>query len=160
TSSPDSAYAGLRFCALLRRPVPDDSHHWMSVITSDDELERRVAERTAELLTALRSSEARFRALIESSLDVTAIVDAESRVRYVSPSVTRILGYAPDELVGATGLDFVHPDDAGLIAEVYATATESPAGLDPVEFRARHKDGTWRLMDARGLNLLQDPAVA
>ncbi len=52
------------------------------------ELERRVAERTAELVAALQASEARFRALIENSIDVTAIIDADLRVQYVSPSVS------------------------------------------------------------------------
>src|SRR5581483_1949616 len=131
----------------------------MSVITSEDELERRVAERTAELLAALRSSEARFRALIENSLDITAIVDAETRLKYISSSVTSVLGYEPEDLLGTPTLDFVHPDDAELVAALFQRATELPA-LEPMEFRARHKDGTWLLMDARGLNLLDDPAVA
>ena len=41
--------------------------------------------RTAELGAALQKSEARFRALIENSIDVTAILDADMRVQYVSP---------------------------------------------------------------------------
>ena len=43
----------------------------MGVLLSEDELERRVEERTAELVAALQGSEARFRALIENSIDVT-----------------------------------------------------------------------------------------
>src|SRR5581483_903639 len=132
----------------------------MSVITSEDELERRVAERTAALLEALRSSEARFRALIENSLDITAIVDAETRLKYISSSVTAVLGYEPEELLGQTTFDYVHPDDAELVSASFRRGAESPDGLEPLEFRARRKDGTWLLMDARGLNLLHDPAVA
>src|SRR4051794_23039875 len=125
----------------------------MSVSAAEEELERRVAERTAELVAALRESEARCRALIENSIDVTAIIDADTRVRYVSPSVTRILGYTPEELMGSTSLDFVHPDDSTVLSALFSHATEDPGVMETSEFRARHKDGSWRIMDAVGLNL-------
>jgi two-component system, cell cycle sensor histidine kinase and response regulator CckA len=138
----------------------------MSDLLTQSELERLVAERTRELVAAneateraLRESEARFRALIENSLDITAIVDADSVVRYVSPSVTRILGYDAGELVGKTSLDFVHPDDLDALAAIFAAATTDPGVMQTDEFRARHEDGSWRLMEAVGLNLLHDPAV-
>ena len=132
----------------------------VGVSLSQDELERRVDERTAELVAALQKSEARFRALIENSIDVTAIVDADLRLQYVSPSVTRVLGYEPGELTGEASLECVHPDDAAMIADLFARAASTPGVMETVEFRARHKDGSWRVMDAGGLNLLDDPAVA
>jgi PAS domain S-box-containing protein len=131
----------------------------MDVSLSEEELERRVSERTAELVAALQKSEARFRALIENSIDVTAILDADMRVQYVSPSVTRILGYSADELTGAASLDFVHPDDGSVLSQLFARELDEPGLLQTDQFRARHKDGTWRVMDAVGLNLLEDPAV-
>ncbi len=131
----------------------------MGVLRSEDELERRVEERTAELVTALEGSEARFRALIENSLDLTGILDADMRMLYVSPSVTRILGYAVDELVGLTSLEFIHPDDRSALVELFARPVDDPGVLDTRQFRARHKDGSWRVMEAVGLNLLDDPAV-
>jgi two-component system cell cycle sensor histidine kinase/response regulator CckA len=131
----------------------------MDVSLSEEELERRVEERTAELVAALQKSEARFRALIENSIDVTAILDADMRVQYVSPSVTRILGYSADELTGSASLDFVHPEDAPVLGRLFAGEPEDKSLMQTDQFRARHKDGTWRLMDAVGLNLLEDPAV-
>ena len=131
----------------------------MGVSPSEEELERRVAERTAELVAALQGSEARFRALIENSIDVTAIIDADLRVQYVSPSVARVLGYGPDELTGKTFLDFVHREDAPVISRLFTRAANEPGLMETDEFRARHKDGSWRVMDAVGLNLLHDPAV-
>jgi two-component system cell cycle sensor histidine kinase/response regulator CckA len=130
------------------------------------ELERLVAERTQELLQAneaaeraLRESEARFRALIENSLDITSIVDAAQTVRYVSPSVERILGYSPGEIVGCPVLSFVHPEDLPFFAKVVEPAAADAGVMQTNEFRGRHRDGTWRLMEAVGLNLLDDPAV-
>jgi PAS domain S-box-containing protein len=131
----------------------------MDVSLSEKELERRVAERTAELVAALQTSEARFRALIENSIDVTAILDADMRVQYISPSVMRILGYAPEELTGSASLDFVHPEDAPVLNSLFARELDDPTLMETDQFRALHKDGTWRLMDAVALNLLQDPAV-
>ena len=131
----------------------------MDVSLLEEELERRVEERTAELVAALQKSEARFRALIENSIDVTSILDADMRVQYVSPSVTSVLGYSADELAGAASLDFVHPEDAGVLTELFARELDEPGRMQTDQFRARHKDGTWRVMDAVGLNLLSDPAV-
>jgi two-component system, cell cycle sensor histidine kinase and response regulator CckA len=131
----------------------------MDVALSEKELERRVAERTAELVAALQTSEARFRALIENSIDVTAILDADLRVQYASPSVTRILGYSPEELTGSASLDFVHPEDASVLTRLFARELDDPTLMETDQFRALHKDGSWRLMDAAALNLLHDPAV-
>ena len=127
----------------------------MGVSQSDEDLERRVAE----LAAALEKSEARFRALMENSIDVTAIIDANLRVQYVSPSLTRVLGYEPEELTGGAPPELLHPDDAPALMEVIARAMTEPALMETNEFRARHKDGSWRVMDAVGLNLLHDPAV-
>src|ERR1700704_5112402 len=94
--------------ALRTHPDSVESFPEMDVSLSEEELERRVEARTAELVAALQESEARFRALIENSIDVTAILDADKRVHYISPSVTRVLGYSTDELTGAPSLEFVH----------------------------------------------------
>ena len=131
----------------------------MGAAFSDEELERRVEARTAELAAALQKSDARFRALIENSVDVTAIIDADLRVEYISPSVTRVLGYAPDELTGGDPVDFVHPDDADVIGVLFARTNDDSGPIATEEFRARHKDGSWRVMEAVGFNLHHDPSV-
>jgi len=56
-------------------------------------------------------AEQRFRALVESSLDVTIIFSPEGRITYASPSVEKALGTAASELIGLTTKDIVHPDD-------------------------------------------------
>jgi PAS domain S-box-containing protein len=73
--------------------------------------------------------------------------------------VTRVLGYSTDELTGAASLDFVHPEDGVVISQLFARELDEPGLMQTDQFRARHKDGTWRVMDAVALNLLSDPAV-
>src|SRR3954447_3655825 len=102
----------------------------MDVSLSEEDLERRVEERTAELVAALQTSEARFRALIENSIDVTAILDADMSVQYVSPSVTRILGYSAGELTGSAWLDFVHPEDALVLGHLFARELDDPTLIE------------------------------
>ncbi|TRZ57010.1 MAG: PAS domain S-box protein, partial [Rhodocyclaceae bacterium] len=60
---------------------------------------------------ALQHSERRFRALIENASDITVVISATGRIDYVSPSVTRIAGYQPNELLGKDMFTLIHPDD-------------------------------------------------
>jgi PAS domain S-box-containing protein len=108
---------------------------------------------------ALRRSEARFRSLIENATDVITVLDADGRIRYESPSVKRILGYDPDDLLGRPVMDFIHPDDRAHVQEALTTRIRNPGVVQSVELRFRHHDGTWRILAARGANRLEDPAV-
>jgi PAS domain S-box-containing protein len=97
---------------------------------------------------ALQRSEEHFRALIEHSYDLVQVLDPRGKVVYTGPSVQRLLGYTPEEVAGGTLADFVHPDDlpaaGALVARVLATPGESGS----LEYRVRHKDGSWRWFEA------------
>ena len=60
---------------------------------------------------ALRQSEERYRVLIQSSSDITALFDGNGTIRYVSPAIERILGYQPEELSGQPADAILHPED-------------------------------------------------
>ncbi|MEG3847934.1 MULTISPECIES: EAL domain-containing protein [unclassified Microcoleus] len=116
--------------------------------------DRKLAE------SALRQSEQRFRSLIENATDITIILDAEGIFRYISPSVKRILGYAPHQAIGRSALEIVHPDDCAAIAQTLRKAIENPKRSEsPVEYRVRHRNGSWCYVEAVATNLLHDPAV-
>ena len=96
------------------------------------DLERRVAERTAE----------RDR-VWQNSRDLLVIIGADGIFRSVNPAWTRILGYRPEDVAGRSFLQFVWQDDADLTQEALETAAFE-ADLTNFENRYRHKDGTPR----------------
>jgi len=118
-----------------------------------DVTERRNAEE------ALQQNERRFRALIEQSSDVTVLTRPDGTISYASPSVTRVLGYSPEDMIGQRTLALLHPDDAVYVGELFAKLQREPGGQTSAEFRVRRKDGSWRWMEAVGMNLLANPDV-
>ena len=121
------------------------------------ELRRELAERARieTVLTKaqreLRRSEEHFRSLIEHTSDIITIVDESGVVLYGSPSVERVLGYAPEELVGRNAGDLLHHDDLPHVLEAHRMALRDPGTAQRgVEFRIRHKDGCWRVLEALG----------
>ncbi|RXK47706.1 PAS domain S-box protein [Halorientalis pallida] len=99
------------------------------------------------------------RTLVEKSNDVATIIDGEGTITYVSPAVTRVLGYEPEELVGNTGYEFVHPDDRERNADAVAAVLETPDEPRTVEVRFKHADGSWCWIEATMRNRLDDDVI-
>ena len=110
-------------------------------------------------MTEQRLAESRFQALIEASSDVVKLSGADGVITYISPSVLAVLGYRPDELVGKTMSELVHPDDLEQYQADQRARLERPGMRTAIRFRVRHRDGNWRWVGARTTNLLEDPAV-
>jgi diguanylate cyclase (GGDEF)-like protein/PAS domain S-box-containing protein len=108
---------------------------------------------------ALRSSEERFRTLIENSSDVITILDREGVILYESPSVTRVLGYEPEQLVGSRVWEMVHPDDLPAVEAAFAEAVRDPKQVLSMLLRFRHADGSWHTVESTGQSLLDHPYV-
>jgi two-component system cell cycle sensor histidine kinase/response regulator CckA len=109
---------------------------------------------------ALRASEERFRALVENSSDALLLVDAHGRVTYLTPSSARHLGWQPDQIVGRSLLEFLHPDDRERAGARLADAVANPGEPVTEEVRFHQADGSWRIMEGVAVNRLADPAVA
>ncbi|MCA1592012.1 MAG: PAS domain S-box protein [Acidobacteria bacterium] len=117
-------------------------------------IERKRAEE------ALQHSEQYFRSLIENASDIVSIVNAEGIRRYISPSVERVLGYRPAELIGQNSFELVHPEDIPELMKLFAYGAKRPDFVATTEARYRHKDGSWHTLEITGRNLLSDPVVA
>ena len=103
---------------------------------------------------ALRSSEGHFRSLVESAIDIVAVLDASGRFLYLSPSVERVLGYLPSELLGRPSLDLIVAEDRAIVAQEFARALAVPGEAHGVICRLRHKQGTMVSVQSRGSVLL------
>ncbi|MEZ3117551.1 PAS domain-containing sensor histidine kinase [Halobaculum sp. MBLA0147] len=99
------------------------------------------------------------RKLVEESSDIPTVIDADGEITYVSPSVTRTLGYEPEELVGEVGFEYQHPDDRDTVADAIETVRSNPDEIEVVETRFRRADGSWCWIEATIQNRLDDPDI-
>jgi PAS domain S-box-containing protein len=99
-----------------------------------------------------------FRTLVEHSADVLWVLDREGVVRHVTPSLSRILGYRPQDVVGRRPWDLMDAADATEASQVFQAVSGS---VEPVTsaHRFRHVDGGTRMLECTARNLLDDPHV-
>lgn len=108
---------------------------------------------------ALLEKEEYFRSLVESSLDVIIIVDENNRLQYISPSVEEIFGYRPEELVGQMGMGFLADSELIRAGAEFNKVLKAPGALSQGLFRARRKDGSWRMLQVKARNMFDHPLV-
>src|SRR5215469_13021602 len=104
-------------------------------------------------------SDRRFRALIEHSTDAITLLTPEGSVIYANPSIERILGYTPQELMTINGFAVIHPGDIASFAHTFQHLLAIPGLVGTQQFRSRHKNGSWRWVEATVTNLLHHPDV-
>ena len=116
------------------------------------------ARREAE--ANLRQSEAWFRTLLEGVEDLIAVMAPDGTFRYTSPAFERVLGYCPGDLIGKRASSFAHPDETDAVRSSFAATLKEPNGRQLFHYRFRHADGSWRLLEGVGQNLIHDPVIA
>jgi PAS domain S-box-containing protein len=121
------------------------------------EAEERAHRRRVE--TELIRREKYFRALTENALDILTVLNRDAQYLYNSPSLRRMLGYDPRELMGESPFSRIHPDDLPLVRLKFAEILNSQERLTTLEYRFQHKDGTWRWLEGVGQNRLADPEI-
>ncbi|MBL8798650.1 MAG: PAS domain S-box protein, partial [Planctomycetia bacterium] len=140
--------------SLNAAPLRDSAGNIVGVVESlSDITERKRAEE------ALRRSEERFRALVEKSSDLLVLLDAQGTVTYVTPAVTPLLGYSPEEFLRRAPFAGLHPDDRPALEAMFASCVAEPGKDVRAEFRTLHKDGSYRVLEGYGINRLEDPSV-
>jgi diguanylate cyclase (GGDEF)-like protein/PAS domain S-box-containing protein len=111
------------------------------------------------LMVDLQRSEERFRSLVRNASDVVAVLGADGVIKYQSPAAERVLGRSPDEAIGRPAAEAIHPDDRAAVERRLNEVASVDGAEATFEFRARHNDGSYRMLEAIAKNLLDDPAV-
>ncbi|MBT0810299.1 PAS domain S-box protein [Litoribacter ruber] len=134
---------------------------WSAHYDPEDQLMFCVARDGREKIEAeiiLRKNEERFRKLVQDGSDLIAILDEEGNYAYVSPTSYSILEISPEELLGKSAFDYIHPEDVDNVYEHFGRLErERRISLPP--FRFQNKHGQWRWMETQITNLLEDSTI-
>jgi len=133
---------------------------WTSVVRNDEGdpvalvgVARDISERK-RMEQALRQSEARLRRITDAMRDVVTQTDVDGTIRYISPSGFLALGYRPEETLGRSLFEKVHPDDRQQAEKAFRDALAKKSSMT-LEFRHRQAGGDYVWLEAVG-NLLFD----
>ena len=119
----------------------------------------KLAEDLTQVNERLSESEIRFRSLIEYSSDLVVILRPDGVITYASPSVFRLWGYTSEELIGLNAIDFLHPEDVGIVAEDLIPKSPPRPTSGFLEVRIRHKNGSWRYFEYSGSAYLHNNII-
>ncbi|MES2526456.1 MAG: PAS domain S-box protein [Bdellovibrionota bacterium] len=110
-------------------------------------------------ITVQKKNEEVFRTLTELSPDVISILSPEGKLVMNSAAAERIHGYSSEELIGQNTLEFHHPDDRAECQAVLQQLVDDPDVPVTVQYRYRHKNGTYTWMEANGSNQIHNPLI-
>jgi len=105
----------------------------------------------------LHDAEKRWNSLFAASGDPVWVIGVDGVIQATSPSVQTALGFSEEESVGQSAFAFIHPDDVSLVQSELAKMAVGGTGFGRAEFRCRHKDGSWRTLEAMA-TVLSDEA--
>jgi PAS domain S-box-containing protein len=109
---------------------------------------------------AVAASQRRLRGLLEHGADLVMVQDVQGTIQYASPSVLRVLGYRQADVERDDFLALVHAEDRESVRASLAAIRSQPGRMATLRYRARHRDGSWRMHETIATNLLNDPALA
>jgi len=115
-----------------------------------------------DIETALSNSELdkmRFNTLINGNKEGIAITDESRRIIYITNAVTDVLGYLPQDLVGAKTFNLYHPDDKETVGQALLKAKNAPGRSFNCEVRMVHRSGRLRWVRLNITNQLNNPGV-
>jgi diguanylate cyclase (GGDEF)-like protein/PAS domain S-box-containing protein len=107
---------------------------------------------------SLRSSEGRFRALVQHASDIIMVVTAHGTISYASPAFESILGYSSGEAIGMVARTIMDPEDPARLAKLLEQTSMS-GHVARAETRLKHHDGSWHWFESTFTNLFDDPGV-
>ncbi|MEO7983610.1 MAG: PAS domain S-box protein, partial [Bacteroidota bacterium] len=107
----------------------------------------------------LQQSEVFYRNLFANSLDGVLLTNERGAITFASPSITPILGYTSDEIVGTNTFDYAHPEDRAFAYNAFMDELAEEPKHKFISIRLLRKSGDWMWCIIRGHNLMQNPHV-
>ena len=107
----------------------------------------------------MRQSELFYRNLIAESLDGIVLTDEKGIISFASPSMTEILGYDTEEVIGKSTFEYSHPDDVEIARSAFLNEVKMEPKTNLISVRLRNKTGEWVWCITRGHNMLHNPYV-
>tara|TARA_R110000850_G_scaffold109303_1_gene222107 strand:+ start:149 stop:5653 length:5505 start_codon:yes stop_codon:yes gene_type:complete len=145
----DGSYFPVRYTST---PIIEDGKPTGAVVVFSDISEKKQKE------NLILYNEKRFKALVQEGSDLISILDSEGNYTYVSPTSRRVLGVAPESLLGKNINQFIHPDDWNEIKKNIALLGEQKQIITN-PFRYKDGNNQWRWIETTATNLLDDPAI-
>ncbi|HUQ85331.1 MAG TPA: PAS domain-containing sensor histidine kinase [Candidatus Limnocylindrales bacterium] len=143
-----------RWTKALIYPIKDSKERIQKVVlVHEDITEQKLNEQK------LIESEERFRALIEKSTDAVQLVSPTGEILFTSESIKNVLGYTPEELKGLGVAPFMHPDDLEYFSSKIQELLKNPKKHIIMQYRVKHKDGSWAWLETTGVNHLNTPYI-
>jgi len=124
------------------------------VVFRDVSLREKAAQ-----VEAFRRSEERLQALIDGGTDMIMVFDSELKIQFASPSMKRIVGYSPDEVIGTTLLDYVISEDHHVVLGAMEAIRQGQHNRMAREYRVRHRDGSLVTLETVSNVLLDHPLI-
>ncbi|MBA3555867.1 MAG: response regulator [Gemmatimonadales bacterium] len=110
----------------------------------------QMAKQLRSVTGALRGRQEWFRMLLEHGSDVILTLDAQWQIGFAGPSLPHVLGWTPDQVARRPLAEFIHPNDAEAVQAALEGAVMRSGFGEPIAFRFRHSDGSWRSLEAVG----------
>ena len=129
----------------------------LRALSSQVALALESAALTEDLL--LQQSEKRFASLVQNSSDIVNVIDADTSVRYASPSAARVLGLEPAAMEGTKFSALIHPDDKTRVLSFLTSTGEGEGHTGLIEYRICHRDGHYVFVETLRTNLMHDANV-
>ncbi len=133
-----------------KSPVYDDDGEVTGICgVSTDITDQKERERELEY----------YETIINAFGDIATVIDPDGKITYVSPSVQRVLGYEPDDLVGEVGFEYQDPEGAEAVEEAIEYVSDNPDESRTIQTKFRKADGSWCWIEATIQNQFKDDLI-
>jgi len=123
-----------------------------------DELEKSNAQ-LEDKIQEVENAQKRLHSLLENASEIISIYNQDLKLTYVSPSVTKILGYTPHEMMSGKDIDRLTRKGEIDLNQMFENLNLNPRVPITISYTFMKKDGEKIFLEVTGRNLLDDSAI-